>query len=79
VKQVTIRIMDEDLEESLARVVRQQKTSTEAAALFLLRRGAGLGERQNHAGAMGSSSDRFVGSWEVEPEQILLTGADGTG
>lgn len=71
--QVTIRGLDEDLEARLERVAQERKLSLDKAALLLLRRGAGLSEKVAETPRIGSSLDGFIGSWESEREQEVLS------
>ncbi|MBI3466502.1 MAG: hypothetical protein HY000_26100 [Planctomycetes bacterium] len=71
--QLTVRGFDEHLERRLREVARQHGVSLNRAALYLLRKGAGLGPKPTKAD-VGDSLDRLIGSWsETEAEEFLET------
>ncbi|MDE2942961.1 MAG: hypothetical protein OXT63_01975 [Gemmatimonadota bacterium] len=61
-KQLTVRGLGDDLTGAIRRLANRDGTSLNRAAVKLLRRGAGL-ERRQAADTVGSSLDRFIGSW----------------
>jgi len=61
-KQLTVRGLGDDLTGAIRRLANRDGTSLNRAAVKLLRRGAGLEGRQA-VDAVGSSLDRFIGSW----------------
>ena len=70
-KQLSIRGFDEELAKRLEEVARSRGISLNKAALFLLRKGAGLQE-PSRTNVVGDSLDRFIGSWSAEEETQLL-------
>lgn len=71
-KQLTIRGIDDSLEQSLRALAQRQGTSLNRAALQLLRRGAGLDESQE-APTVGRSLDAFIGTWSSEQAEEMET------
>ena len=71
-KQLTIRGLDERLERRLRELATEQRISLNRAALALMRRGAGLSNRRESAGTVGSALDKFIGVWSEEDEAELL-------
>ncbi|MCY3700966.1 MAG: hypothetical protein OXH46_15210 [Gemmatimonadetes bacterium] len=61
-KQLTVRGLGDDLTGAIRRLANRDGTSLNRAAVKLLRRGAGLEDSQA-ADAVGSSLDRFIGTW----------------
>lgn len=61
--QITVRGIDDELRASLRRLAKREGISLNQAALRLLRRGAGLGERSSQGDRVGESFDRLIGSW----------------
>ncbi|MCZ0934094.1 MAG: hypothetical protein OXJ54_02825 [Gemmatimonadetes bacterium] len=61
-KQLTVRGLGDDLTRAIRRLANRDGTSLNRAAVKLLRRGAGL-EGGRRANTVGSSLDRFIGSW----------------
>ena len=68
--QLTVRGFDAELAETIRQLARRERISLNQAALRLLRQGAGLaGDRG--AGVVGSSLDRFIGSWTREQADAM--------
>jgi hypothetical protein len=70
VKQLSLRGFDEELERRLKEFARSRGISLNKAAILLLRKGAGLGER-NRKG-VGDSLDHLVGRWSEKEEKEFL-------
>ena len=71
-KQLTVRGFDPALEHHLRELARDRQISLNRAALLLLRRGAGLGERPRPANEVGGALDSFIGVWSQDQETELL-------
>jgi len=65
-KQLTLRGFDPELEQRLEQLARAEGISYNQAALRLMRRGAGLGEKQGRRLVVGSSLDHLIGTWTDE-------------
>ena len=63
--QLTIRGFDEELELLLRRLARERAISLNRAALFLMRRGAGLPTDAEPV-VVGNSLDHLMGLWSEE-------------
>lgn len=61
--QLTIRGFDEELTNRIRDLARREDISLNRAVLRLLRRGAGLGERDRGANTVGDSLDHLIGTW----------------
>jgi len=74
--QLTVRGFDQRLVQHLREIARARDLSLNRAALFLMRRGAGLATPRQpqpaQAAKVGTSLDRFVGLWSIEEENELL-------
>lgn len=70
--QLTIRGFDKDLERKLRQVAREQRLSLNKAALFLLRKGAGLSGPGKTKDVVGESLDHLIGKWSEEEEKEFL-------
>jgi len=66
VNQLTIRGFDEELASRIRELARQEDISLNRAVIRLLRRGAGLGERDRGANTVGDSLDHLIGTWTEE-------------
>ena len=64
--QLTIRGFDEELAGRIRQLASREGISLNRAALRLLRRGAGLGERNDRPEIVGDSLDRLIGTWTAE-------------
>ena len=62
-KQLTIRGFDSELERRLHSTARRRECSLNKAAVYLMRRGAGLQADSNTPDTIGSSLDEFIGTW----------------
>lgn len=73
-KQLTLRGFDAHLESRLREVARERQISLNRAALYLLRRGAGLAGsgREDAPGQVGAALDSFIGVWSADEEAELL-------
>ncbi len=69
--QLTIRGLDEQLEQRLLRLARSEGLSLNKAALVLMRRGAGL-DSPDRRDVIGDGLDDFIGVWSKEEEQEFL-------
>lgn len=68
--QLTIRGFDPELERHLRNLARERGVSLNKAALWLMRRGAGLDEAR--PATIGDQLDAFFGDWtEAESEAFL--------
>ncbi len=65
--QLTIRGFDMELERHLRRVAGSLDLSLNKAALYLMRKGAGL-EDEPSADVVGDSVDHLIGTWTAEDE-----------
>ena len=66
VNQLTIRGFEEELAKQIRDLARRDDISLNRAVLRLLRRGAGLGERDRGANTVGDSLDHLIGTWTEE-------------
>ena len=64
--QLTIRGFDEELASRIRDLACREEISLNRAVLRLLRRGAGLGERDSRANTVGDSLDHLIGTWTAE-------------
>ena len=64
--QLTIRGFDDDLERSIRQLAAREGISLNRAVIRLLRRGAGLGERNRDANTVGASLDHLIGTWSAD-------------
>ena len=79
VNQLTLRGFDAELERRLREVARKRSISLNRAALFLMRKGAGLAPAERGPGSesIGAGLDKFIGVWsEAEERQLLETVED---
>lgn len=68
--QLTLRNFDEDIEKKIREIAREKGISLNKAALYLLRKGAGLNQAPNNT--IGDSLDHLVGAWsEAEADTFL--------
>ncbi len=65
--QLTIRGFDMELERHLRRVAGSLGLSLNKAALYLMRKGAGL-DGDSPADVVGDSVDHLIGTWTTEDE-----------
>lgn len=70
--QLTLRGLDAELATALRRVAKERGTSLNRAALFLLRRGAGLGEEKDRPDRIADQLDRHFGTWTADEERDFL-------
>ena len=61
--QLTIRGFDDELTERIRQLALREGISLNRAVLKLLRRGAGLGERNGGPEVVGDSLDHLIGNW----------------
>ena len=61
--QITVRGFDEELNERIQRLANSEGISLNQAALRLLRKGAGLTDKENADDTVGSSLDHLIGIW----------------
>ena len=71
-KQLTIRNIDVDLERRLREVANRRDTSLNKAALYLMRRGAGLTALGDQPPAIGNALREFRGTWSETDERLVL-------
>ncbi len=64
-KQLTVRGFDSELADRVRQFASREGISLNRAVLKLLRRGAGLGQR-NDSASVGSSLDHLIGTWTAE-------------
>lgn len=69
IKQLTLRGFDKDLEREITRLAEEEDISLNKAALRLLRIGAGLEDGARPHSKIGSSLDRYFGTWDEEDVQ----------
>ncbi len=67
--QLTLRGFDTQLEQYLRQLAHRRGLSLNKAALFLMRKGAGLDTPAGQADVVGSSLDDFIGVWSKEEAQ----------
>ena len=70
--QITVRGLDPETEKCLNDLARRLQISLNKAALILIRKGAGLSDRNAGPEVVGDSLDEFIGSWSLEEETALL-------
>ena len=76
-EQLTIRGFEEELALRIKKLARSEGISLNQAVLRLLRKGAGLSEKKETPDVVGSSLDRFIGTWSTEEaEEIKRAIAD---
>ena len=64
--QLTIRGFDDELTERIRQLALREGISLNRAVLKLLRRGAGLGERNGGPEVVGDSLDHLIGTWTAD-------------
>ena len=62
-KQLTIRGFERELERRIRSLARLEGISLNKAAMRLLRRGAGLEDRDRGGGRIGTALDHVMGTW----------------
>lgn len=65
-KQLTVRGIDAELNESIRRLAEREGISLSRAALKLLRKGVELMDGRECGGKVGSSLDHLIGTWSKE-------------
>jgi hypothetical protein len=70
--QITVRGMDAETNRRVRDLARRQHLSMNKAAVFLIRRGAGMREEGVSPETVGDSLDAFIGSWSREAEARFL-------
>lgn len=65
-RQLTIRGFDDQLASRIRQLASREGISLNRAVLRLLRRGAGLGERNQQPNVVGDSLDHLIGTWTAE-------------
>lgn len=69
--QITLRGLDPKVRRELQAIARRDGISLNKAALRLLAKGAGLGQRE-HADRIGTSLDAWIGTWtQKEADEVL--------
>jgi len=68
-KQLTIRGFDEDLENYLCQLAKDQNISLNKATVKLLRQAAGLDRKKQTQVVIGNALDEFVGVWSNDEER----------
>lgn len=71
-KQLTVRNLDPELERRLREVARRRDTSMNKAALYLMRRGAGLHGGDGQPPTAGAALGEFRGTWTEADERAVL-------
>ena len=71
-KQLTIRNLDQELERRLREVAQRRDTSLNKAAIFLMRRGAGLRGLDGGPPTIGDALREFRGTWSEADERAVL-------
>ncbi len=73
-KQLTLRGVETDLAERIRVLAKQERISINKAALRLLRKGAGLdlAAAASRRETIGSTLDRFIGSWTSDEADAVL-------
>ncbi|MBI2821962.1 MAG: antitoxin [Acidobacteria bacterium] len=71
-KQLSLRGFDKELQRRLRKLAQQRGISLNKAALVLLRKGAGLDEKQEGADVVGDSLDHLIGRWSEKEEKEFL-------
>lgn len=64
--QLTVRGFDDELGDAVRRLAKQEGISLNQAALKLLRKGAGLADREENPRTIGTSLDDLFGVWSAE-------------
>ncbi len=64
--QLTIRGFDDELANRIRQLANREAISLNRAVLRLLRRGAGLEERNSMPNVVGDSLDHLIGTWTKE-------------
>lgn len=64
--QLTIRGFDPLLEKQLRKIAKENHWSLNKAALYLMRRGAGIAKNGAITNAIGDGLDRFCGLWNAD-------------
>jgi hypothetical protein len=72
IKQLTLRGFDSELEQKLGELARAQDISLNRAALMMLRKGAGLNEKQARSDVIGDTLDHLIGKWSERQEKEFL-------
>ncbi len=70
--QLTIRGFDEQLEQRLRQLAKNEGLSLNKAALVLMRRGAKLEAPADRPDTVGHALDGFIGVWSREEERDFL-------
>ena len=65
-RQLTIRGFDEPLADRIRQLASREGISLNRAVLRLLRRGAGLGERNDEPEIVGDSLNHLIGTWTAQ-------------
>ena len=64
--QLTIRGFDDELAGRIRQIARAEGISLNRAVLKLLRRGAGLGDRNDDPDIVGDSLNHLIGTWTAD-------------
>ena len=72
IKQLTLRGFDSELEQKLGELARARDISLNKAALIMLRKGAGLNEKQARSEVIGDTLDHLIGKWSERQEKEFL-------
>lgn len=71
-RQLTIRGFPAELEKRLRTIARERGVSLNKAALFLMRKGAGLNVPHEQPNTIGTALDAYIGSWSDKDERAVL-------
>ena len=66
--QLTIRGFDAELKQHLQMIAQEKCISLNKAAIYLLRKGAGLNDTSKNSNVIGDALDEFIGCWSEEEE-----------
>ena len=68
-KQITVRGFDEDLENYLHQLAKEENISLNKATIRLLRQAAGLNRKKQSPMVIGNALDEFIGIWSQDEER----------
>lgn len=74
--QLTVRGFNDELADSIRHLAEREGISLNQAALRLLRKGAGLADRQGASHTIGSSLDDLFGTWSREDTETFNAALD---
>ena len=71
-RQLTIRGFSAELEKRLRSIARDRGVSLNKAALYLLKRGAGMDTPAEQPDVIGTALDSYIGSWSGKNAREVL-------